>query len=88
MALKQIPSLAKEVADIVNSIWYEFDVDRSGKLNRSETFKFIKSFLSKKGKPPISYLVFSRYFNEMDINKDGFISKSEMAIFVMNFLSP
>jgi Ca2+-binding EF-hand superfamily protein len=73
---------------MVNSIWYEFDTDRSGKLNRSETFKFIKSFLSKKCKPSISYLVFSRYFNEMDINKDGFISKSEMAVFVMNFLSP
>lgn len=44
--------------------------------------------MSKKGRPPPSFIVFTRYFNEMDINKDGFISKAEMAIFLMNFLQP
>ena len=50
--------------------------------------RFIKAFMAKKGKPPPSFIVFTKYFNEMDINKDGYISKTEMAIFVMNFIQP
>lgn len=83
-----VPSLEEEILEEVNSIWFDFDTDRSGKLNRREALKFVNSIMLKKGKPPASYIVFNRYFNEMDINKDGFVSKSEMAIFMMNFYAP
>ena len=83
-----VPTLEQEVYEIVNQIWYEFDTDRSGQLNKMETLRFIKAFMARKGQAPPSYIVFSRYFNEMDINRDGVISKSEMAVFIMNFLSP
>ena len=35
-----------EIADIVNRIWYNYDRDRSGKLNRRETLKFLNDFLA------------------------------------------
>ena len=35
------------IADVVNSIWYRYDKDRSGKLNRRETLKFLNEFLLK-----------------------------------------
>jgi hypothetical protein len=83
-----VPSLEEELLDIVDSIWYDFDTDRSGKLNKKETLRFVNAFLAKKGRPPATYLVFNQYFNGMDINKDGFISRPEMAVFIMNFTSP
>jgi hypothetical protein len=35
----KVPLLSEdeEIIDIVNEIWYKFDTDRSGKLNRIET---------------------------------------------------
>jgi|TARA_B110000285_G_C14809393_1_gene461240 hypothetical protein len=35
-----------EVAEIVNRIWYKYDVDRSGALNRKETLRFVDDFLA------------------------------------------
>ena len=40
------------IADVVNSIWYRYDKDRSGKLNRRETLKFLNEFLAEQGRPP------------------------------------
>lgn len=45
---KEITSLNTEeddVAEIVNRIWYKYDTDRSGALNRRETLRFVDDFL-------------------------------------------
>ena len=34
---------------MVNDIWYNFDTDGSGKLNRMETLRFLNSFLKSRG---------------------------------------
>jgi Ca2+-binding EF-hand superfamily protein len=39
------PSEDDEIMDIVDEIWIKFDTDRSGKLNRRETFKFLNAFM-------------------------------------------
>ena len=37
MFMVPLPSEDEEIIVIVNEIWYKFDTDRSGKLNRMET---------------------------------------------------
>lgn len=36
------------LAEIVNKIWFKYDFDRSGYLNRMESLKFLNDFLSSK----------------------------------------
>ena len=36
-----------DILDMVNRIWYNFDTDRSGKLNRKETLKFLNHFMAE-----------------------------------------
>jgi len=75
------------VASKVHAIWYQYDVDRSGFLDRRETYRFLNDLLSAQGKPQASLKQFNAFFNEIDVNRDETISKNEMARFVRNFLS-
>ena len=58
------PSLNENdmIVKIVNDIWYDFDTDRSGKLNRRETLRFLNQFLAQRGQPPTSNLQFKKFF--------------------------
>ena len=47
------------VVSKVNEIWYMFDRDRSGALNRNETLRFLNHMLAKEGKPSCTM----HYFN-------------------------
>ena len=38
-----------EVVKIVNRIWYKYDTDRSGALNRKETLRFVDDYLAHRG---------------------------------------
>jgi Ca2+-binding EF-hand superfamily protein len=43
------PATEKDlVADNVNKIWYQYDIDRSGYLNRMETLRFLNDYLASK----------------------------------------
>ena len=42
-----------EVIQKVNQIWKEFDEDRNGKLNRSETLRFVNTFFRSQAKPEV-----------------------------------
>ena len=37
------------VKQTVHKIWKEFDTDRSGKLNKKETLRFLNAFLASQG---------------------------------------
>lgn len=37
------------IIKVVNEIWYDFDTDRSGKLSRRETLRFLNAFLGSRG---------------------------------------
>ena len=76
------------IINAVNKIWKDFDTDRSGKLNKRESLKFINAFLAAQGKPTATNIEFNRFFKDFDTNGDGFISKPEMARFVKLFLIP
>ena len=66
-----LPAVYDDVIGIINEIWYEFDTDRSGQLNRKETLKFVNAFLNKKGKRPCTFIQFNKYFTAMDKNGDN-----------------
>ena len=76
MKLFLVPHAAvdEEIIDIVHGIWYKFDTDRSGKLNRYETLRFLNAFLESRGKPPTTHNQFKKFFEQFDVNEDGFIS--------------
>lgn len=75
-----------EIIETVNNIWYKYDIDRNGTLDKRETFRFINDFLGTRGSPPATLSQFNRFFEETDINGDNSISKNEMAKFVKMFL--
>ena len=60
-----------DIVDIVNRIWYKYDTDRSGKLNRRETLRFLNDFLADQGKPPTTHTQFNQFFAKFDVNRDG-----------------
>ena len=39
----------EEIRDMVERIWYKFDIDRSGQLNRRETLRFLNAFFKDQG---------------------------------------
>ena len=82
------PTEEDEIMDIVDNIWDKYDTDRSGKLNRRETLRFMNAFLQSRGQKPTTHLQFSRFFKKFDANGDGQISKGEMAQFVKLFMAP
>lgn len=47
-----------EIAEHVNEIWDEFDTDRSGKLNKKETLRFVNTLFQAKGYPIASLSLF------------------------------
>ena len=66
----KVPLLSEdeEIIDIVNEIWNKFDTDRSGKLNRMETLKFLNAFLMQRGRPPTSNYQFKKFYEKFDTN--------------------
>ena len=51
-----LPAVYDDVIVIINDIWFDYDTDRSGYLNRKETLKFVNAFLGKKGKRPCTFI--------------------------------
>ena len=82
------PSEDDEIMDTVNQIWKKFDADKSGKLNRRETLKFINAWMEYRGRPSVTSRQFNQFFAKFDVNKDGYISKTEMLTFVKLFMVP
>ena len=75
------------IAQKVNKIWYDYDVDRSGYLDKREALIFLKDLLTSNNQRPPNALNFNKWFAEYDLNNDGHISKKEMAHFVKKFFS-
>lgn len=82
------PNEDDEIMDVVDNIWDKYDTDKSGKLNRRETLRFLNDFLKSRGQTPATHLQFSRFFRKFDANGDGYISRNEMAQFVKLFMAP
>ena len=76
-----------KIAQMVDDIWYEYDVDRSGWLDKRETLVFLKDFLHEHNQEPPTVIAFNKWFNEYDRNGNGTIEKSEMAAFIRKFFT-
>ena len=49
---------------VVEQIWKEYDIDRSGELDKNETRKFMKDFLAEVGaQDEYNDLTFNEIFN-------------------------
>jgi Ca2+-binding EF-hand superfamily protein len=82
---------ANDREDVVNTmalkIFDKFDTDRSGFLEKMETYRLLNEIMASQGKPNATIAQFTRFFNEFDFNGDGVISKSEITRFIKKFLN-
>jgi len=69
--------------DAVDKVWFTFDSDNSGQLDKNETRTFLKVVLGN-CPPPNNYddTRFDETFLEMDANGNGMIEKDEMVAFI------
>ena len=63
----------KFIRDMVKRIWYKYDTDRSGMLDKIETANFLNEILTTQNMGPPSMEQFNMFFAEFDINNDGVI---------------
>ena len=79
--------LDAKIAQMVDEIWYEYDVDRSGWLDKRETLVFLKDVLNDNGQGPPTVIAYNKWFAEYDLNGNGTLDKNEMAAFVRKFFT-
>lgn len=75
------------IAQKVNDIWFQYDYNRSGQLDKRETLVFLKDLLTENNQGPPSAITFNKWFAKYDFNKDGHISKNEMSAFIREFMT-
>ena len=73
--------------DAVEKIWGQFDVDKSGQLDRVETKNFLSTVMENIP-PPNHYddSKFDETFDAMDKNRNGKVEKSEMVMFIKSIM--
>lgn len=73
--------------DAIEKIWDQFDVDKTGALDRVETKSFLTTVLANVP-PPNNYdeSKFEDTFAAMDKNNNGKIERKEMVMFVKNIM--
>lgn len=82
-----VDPLDAKIAQMVEEIWYEYDVDRSGWLDKRETLVFLKDVLNDNGQGPPTVIAYNKWFAEYDLNGNGTLEKNEMAAFVRKFFT-
>ena len=71
----------------VDEVFDSYDFDRSGSLDKEETFEFLKSILKMLNIDiDISEDAFELWFNQIDTDDNRKITKDEMKIFLTNLL--
>ena len=67
--------------EMINGIWFRFDTDNNGYLDKRETKLFIKELLHADGLKQL-YFIFDDVFDAIDHDKTGTIDKMEMIKFI------
>lgn len=66
---------------MIDDIWYLYDVDKDGFLDRDETRKFACEVIGSKHRT-YTKEEFEFIFNEFDTDRSGTLQKSEMCAFI------
>ena len=72
----------KSIMETVNSMWEQYDVDKSGVLDKPEAYKFMESTL---GKGPTDE-EFNELFANLDTDNSGVVKKDEMCAYIAQLL--
>ena len=73
----------RKVAEIVDSIWYDFDTDRNNYLDKKECRRFVEYMNQQSGIENMQTQDFEILFQLFDIDQSGTVEKEEMFIFMM-----
>lgn len=57
-----------EISNLIQKAWYNYDVDRSGYLDKRETLRFLNDLLMNQGQQSATLPMFNRFFSEFDTN--------------------
>ena len=64
---------------LVDSIWLNYDADKSGTLDKEETGKFVKDYMTSIGfQDAFNEDIFSHMFNDFDDDGSGTLEKHEL----------
>ena len=72
----------KTIMETVNSMWEQYDVDKSGVLDKSEAKKFMEATLDKS----VTDEEFNEVFAVLDMDKSGVVKKDEMCAYIAKML--
>jgi Ca2+-binding EF-hand superfamily protein len=72
---------------MVEEMWYDYDIERSGWLNKRETLAMLRDILNLNNQGPPTTAAFNQWFDEFDYNGNGIIVKREMPNFVRKFFT-
>ena len=67
---------------IYKAMFYMFDKDGNGSLDKSEVFKLYRFLSEEREEPVIEEAIVSTLFDEIDVNGDGSLSFDEFAAFM------
>ena len=72
----------KTIMETVNSMWEQYDVDKSGVLDKSEAKKFMEATLDKS----VTDEEFNELFANLDTDNSGVVKKDEMCAYIAQLL--
>ena len=72
----------KAIMETVNSMWEQYDVDKSGVLEKPEALKFMEATLKKS----FTDEEFNEIFASLDMDNSGVLKKDEMCAFTAELI--
>ena len=75
------------IKEVIDQIWYTYDIDKSGELDKEETKKFVQDTLENLGSgDEFSHEAFDEVFATFDEDDSGTVEKLEMVTFIKQLL--
>ncbi len=75
------------IQSVIDQIWYTYDTDQSGALDKQETKKFVQDTLGNLGSgDEFSDDAFDEVFATFDKDNSGTVEKAEMVVFIKQLL--
>lgn len=72
--------------NMIDQIWYAYDEDKSGALDKAETKVFVEDILKTVGKAQFTEEQYDEIFSGFDEDGSGCVEKGEMLDFILMIL--